>query len=942
MRWPYLLVAFATVVPLVGSVASPAAPALALPPEVADAAAAPLAAVAHAADLATRITSGGGLEAPLLLLADEAGLARVPPPAVPAYPNMVAAVAALAQAGGRPLSADDTQRVATTQDRIGPALSSAIANLASAMVAALDLREQALVGVPAADLHMLQDAAERIAMQGPAAFQELAAAQPMTSALSPVSSGFSMDLLLARLGIDPASYHAATAKVDMGRMATAAAVTLHAIDAALPILREHASDADLLGAQGVAGPLAPAPAGACGGLPPATLVASGVLLLGTAAAESFGTGTGRDVLLSIDLGGNDAYCNNAGSTQASGGDPLTGPSPCAPALLSAVLVDVAGDDDYHSRFDDASATSRECFMGSTSHPAVAVLVDASGDDAYNSHKVLATPAGACPAAATGTGGAVSLTVWGSEGAAFGSGVGILADLGGSDAYDSDNQLCHAPASGPAATNLVFYNAQGDGIEDGIGLVLDATERSVVVNGFPNPGFSVAVSPRTNLWASSNRQTSPTGVVGTHTMFSAETEGGAEEEGLGAIVSLDANDRYFSDNVQSAPGGGALIWFLGDTQGTSEQIFDIEKENGETGLMVDAIGDDSYACGNRQDHGDSTTGSALMTVSFHQGASNAYRGGALIDLDGTDCYDSQNHQTADTTDMNFELGEGYGGNGIGVLADLGLGDNAFASANTQTGGTGTFGAGGWTTHLGAVFMQGATGPDARMPLPKRTQPSIGALAVGLSPNVKDPAFSLLKAGGADTYISYNVQSSASGLDGAEFIDSQAAAVAPLSAALLLDEDSGEQDAYASNNLGGSGSGIHILGMQGASGGPFAPLGTAPGSGTSVFVDVGGSNLYDVGNTHAPFAGLGGCNPYPTYALSCTDWANGASSGPEPAFFVDLSVEPRSIVSGTFAPDSYPAWPLIDSLALGMYGAGGFGFCIDAYDGLEVPPGTCIDR
>ena len=141
----------------------------------------------------------------------------------------------------------------------------------------------------------------------------------------------------------------------------------------------------------------------------------------------------KDAAIIIDLGGDDYYANNAGSSTAK--------IPCA------VVIDMEGNDVYESTRNFVQGTGflgvgilldksgndsyvgmRECqgtgFMG------IGMLIDADGDDVYRSH-----------AYAQGCG------LWGA---------GIIIEIGGNDKYES------------------HIYAQGVGLPGGIGILSDAS------------------------------------------------------------------------------------------------------------------------------------------------------------------------------------------------------------------------------------------------------------------------------------------------------------------------------------------------------------------------------------------------------------------------------------------------------------------------------------
>ncbi|MGQ0534607.1 MAG: hypothetical protein ACT4PT_00865, partial [Methanobacteriota archaeon] len=90
-----------------------------------------------------------------------------------------------------------------------------------------------------------------------------------------------------------------------------------------------------------------------------------------------------DVAVLVDAGGNDTYRNNAGGSNLAGGSCEIGAG-----QGSAVLVDLAGDDEYWD-----GGTRRGCGVNGGGYLGTGFLFDAKGDDAYGTARGPGSPAG---------------------------------------------------------------------------------------------------------------------------------------------------------------------------------------------------------------------------------------------------------------------------------------------------------------------------------------------------------------------------------------------------------------------------------------------------------------------------------------------------------------------------------------------------------------------
>lgn len=227
------------------------------------------------------------------------------------------------------------------------------------------------------------------------------------------------------------------------------------------------------------------------------------------------TATG-DYLLSVDLGGNDVYDTNAGS---SGIGVMWGGTNGLPAALA---LDLSGDDTYRGG-SQVQGTG-------TSTPGV--LVDLLGDDTYLSS---------------------SLGFNFVQGAGNLGGVGVLHDALGSDVY-------RTPAGRACDGCETAWDSQGIGILGGIGLLHDAAGDDVMVGGtmaqgvgdFDAVGFLIDLGGWDYLEAVRQSQGFGDGLgfgalfsgSGSDSWYMHENHGqGAGLSGVGVALSVDGDDAY---------------------------------------------------------------------------------------------------------------------------------------------------------------------------------------------------------------------------------------------------------------------------------------------------------------------------------------------------------------------------------------------------------------
>ena len=373
-----------------------------------------------------------------------------------------------------------------------------------------------------------------------------------------------------------------------------------------------------------------------------------------------------DVLLSIDVGGNDIYRNNAGGANAV--RTLDG----AP-LVAAAAIDLSGDDTYGPNggkfFGGANGGSAE---------GAGFLLDLAGDDTY---------------AAGGYGANGGGDV----------GLGFLLDVDGSDVY----------TAGSYATN-------GGGMNGGTGMLIDLgaghdtfTSRSGGTNGGGrsfgsgnlideggNDRYEVAYSGSWGSGANGGTTTGGSGFLfdgGGDDVYRAPyggSNGGSYDGGAGFLYDGSGSDNYEVDDGYGANGGVSASRLL--TGHTA------------SGLLVDAGGGaDSYTSGNWGVNGGVATelrsgfaalidagGNDLYTAGgagVNGGAKGQLASGfvsaALVDGGGNDTYQ------AGAAGTNGGAAGGYLGTLLvsGLLVDV-AGDDSYTADNGSTNGGGWLGIG----------------------------------------------------------------------------------------------------------------------------------------------------------------------------------------------------------------------------------------------------------
>lgn len=245
----------------------------------------------------------------------------------------------------------------------------------------------------------------------------------------------------------------------------------------------------------------------------------------------------RGQILSVDLGGDDFYANNAG-----GASPFvysaspTEPSRVFDPFLIAVALDLGGDDRYVPPSGGFSGTA----IQGAARGGIGLLVDVDGDDEYTAGSGAQGHASALYSKDDVAGGSCRDDAEDGDLLAPGGGeactylpfaVGILADLAGNDVYSAVDRA-QGHASGSRVQAAAFGNLLVDSAAVGMLVDMGGDDRYTLDFGGPHPGQ------------------------------------GYGEDGVGILVDADGDDRYRRGMQGQAAGVGA-------------------------GLLVDAGGDDEY-------------------------------------------------------------------------------------------------------------------------------------------------------------------------------------------------------------------------------------------------------------------------------------------------------------------------------------------------------------
>jgi hypothetical protein len=711
---------------------------------------------ASAGELARALLGTRDLERMLLDAAAKGGIAPAPVAAPAAETSLVRAGTNLIAASGGRLDEASLAGLQALAASLPAVLEGPIARLASAMIVAAEARAAALAPLSAAERAVLERIAARPAL---------------------------LDSPRTRAEFDRLSQN-----VDLARMLGGAALVLRTAQAILPALRDNAA---LLRPSVLDDP-EPLNPEACAATDLALPIGIG--------------GVGPDCwannhILSIDLGGNDTYRNNAGGTYTV---PTPGPI--------AVLIDITGDDKYHSA-GAGGAAQAEAVVEGAGVGGIGILLDVVGNDSYNSNEVLASP------------GPVSYSADVTQGAGV-AGIGVLADILGSDDYNSNNTLTSSPPNGGTTVSYVVQRSQGAGV-GGIGLMADV-------------GLEADDYNSNNLLTGGG--TSP---IAAATYLVSDSQGAGEGlPGVGVHVDTGGDDRYNSFNVLGPPPGSTAPPPLsaGYTVRCSQGIAgSCDAQRGGValalGALVNGLGTDNY---NSQNQLNARTTTYLVTVA--QGAdSGALGAGIMVEgpgipavtpaviagLGGVDRYNSANvlkgtfvssFQVQTVQGAGLAAGgvspAGFGAPsvGVGVLLDAGLTEDYYNALNDIGVST-----------LAIECAQGCGVATATS--------GFAGVALGVHADIS------LKSTG-DQYNSSNTQSQAPATITRTLGTGTVTGGAPLggvAAGVMLDLDLGDFDHFNSANTNIA---TTIAQAEGAGSGSL---------GVGAFVDTAGSNVYNAFNT-----------------------------------------------------------------------------------------------
>lgn len=234
--------------------------------------------------------------------------------------------------------------------------------------------------------------------------------------------------------------------------------------------------------------------------------------------------------LTIDLGGNDVYRNNAGGAVLA--FPRSGPSPALPPAAVAVAIDLAGDD----RFEAAESTALQPVQGAALG-GIGILWDRRGNDNYAANTQAQGYGGGLrgPSAPCGANDCVTPFA-----------VGLLVDGAGNDAY-----VAKTLAQGAGAT-LDDRDCQFNDIREGLGCMSVVTD-----SRFPLGGLGILAD------LAGNDQYRFTGDP-------AVGQGAGHHAGTGVLVDAGGDDSY-----------------VGGSQGQGDSYL-------AAGLLFDAAGKDGYS------------------------------------------------------------------------------------------------------------------------------------------------------------------------------------------------------------------------------------------------------------------------------------------------------------------------------------------------------------
>lgn len=341
-----------------------------------------------------------------------------------------------------------------------------------------------------------------------------------------------------------------------------------------------------------------------------------------------GTGTSyyyADAAVIIDLGGNDYYFNNPGSSSKD--------------IPVSICIDLSGDDIYHATGPFSQGTGR---FG------IGLLMDFMGNDKYLSQDF-------------------------SQGSCL-FGIGLLMDNEGNDFYSGHvaNQgvgFCGTGLLREHGGNDVYFSrqfAQGVGFTKGFGALIDSDGNDFYFAGGEYPDFR---DPEKSFQSMS--QGMGMGIRPEESIVGASG-------GIGILIDQKGVDQYHGDYFSQGSGYYYSLGLLCDKEGNDTYSVGRYAQgagiHSAIGLLKDIAGDDTYVCtfgvsqGCGHDTGigflvDDSGNDAYRSKTTSQGVGLEKGIGVLADFHGNDIYDANDRsQGFSDTSKTEEI------SGIGILID----------------------------------------------------------------------------------------------------------------------------------------------------------------------------------------------------------------------------------------------------------------------------------
>lgn len=373
------------------------------------------------------------------------------------------------------------------------------------------------------------------------------------------------------------------------------------------------------------------PAGITGEILYREMTDEGLVIVGGKGCNTYST----DAALIVDLGGDDAYYNNAGASTEK--------------IPVAIVIDYAGNDTYAANRDFVQGTG---FLG------VGFIFDLEGNDSY-----------------TGQSFAQGCGIWG---------VGAIVDGAGDDCYRADT--C-AQGAGMFGLGLILEgggadryhghkHVQGFGFTKGFGAIIEVAGADLYFAGGKYFDFREPEKAYQSLSQGFGFGLRPWGEM------SVGTSGG-----IGMIVDMAGHDNYIGDYFCQ----GSSYWYslgaLVDRKGCDRYWASRYSQGAgihlSLGALVDDEGDDIYACssiGVSQGCGhdwavgilaDRAGNDTYFGAWSTQGAGNDNGIGILLDFGGNDTYWARTESQGRGNWL-----EGRGNGSFGVLLDGGGGTDSY--------------------------------------------------------------------------------------------------------------------------------------------------------------------------------------------------------------------------------------------------------------------------